>query len=193
MKNINIIKRSISIILVALLLASAAFLVGCKEDHDHGHEESTVNPNIAVLIPSSQLIFADLYPDVVTNNVSYVKQEGTENPVVSYLRVCKIEGDQIYCTSGNTAEVNYIIVDCPIEVKIGDYILCNTKVYHMSTERFGFSESYTFSDFYVVFGDEMKNAGIISKSNVADIFASGLHGDGYKPVQTEDPHAGHDH
>ena len=193
MKNINFIRRSISIILVALLIASAALLAGCKGDHDHDHDETKINPNIGVLVPSSKLVFAGIYPNVAHNDVAYVKQEGTEKPIVSYLRVGKIDGDQIYCTSGNTTDVNYIIVDCPLKVKVGDYILCNTNVYHMSSERFGFNESYTFGDFYVVFGDEMQTATIISQSNVADIFASGLHGEGYKPTETEDPHAGHNH
>lgn len=192
MKNINLIKRSISVILVALILASAALLTGCKDDHDgHDHGANTINPNIAVLVPASKLEFAGVYPTVSSYNVNEVKTDAIDS-TVSYFRVAKKEGNQLYCTSGNTTMVNYIIVDCPIDAKIGEYILCNTKSYRLSAERFGLTDSHTFYEFYVVFGEEMENATIISKDNVANIFAGPLHGE-YNPLETEDPHAGHDH
>ena len=192
MKNINVIKRTVSVILIALMLASALVLVGCKSDHDHGAESSTTNPNLAVLLHASDLVYANTYPTIASYNKAEVMLVGTSAPSLNYLRVAKIEGNQTYCSANNAANVDYIIVDCPIDVTVGDYILCNSKVYTLSSERFGFTVSNSIYDFFVVFGDEMQKPAIISKNNMADIFAGPMYNFGVES-ETHDEHDGHNH
>ena len=194
MKNINVIKRTVSVILIALMLASALVLMGCADDHDHDHDhgKETTNPNLAFLLHSSKLVYADTYPTVASYNKAEVMLEGTSAPSLNYLRVAKIEGNQILCSANNTANVDYIIVDCPIEVTVGDYILCNSKVYDFSSDRFGFTVSNSIYSFYVVFGEEMISPAIISKDNMADIFAGPMYNNG-EEAETHDEHDGHNH
>ena len=55
---------------------------------------------------------------------------------------------------------------------MGEFLLVNTNVYLMSSERFGFEYDELFSDIYVVFGNECQTPQKISAENAYQIYSS---------------------
>ena len=191
MKNINALKKAISVILVALMLASSLIMAGCTPadphaGHDHGDESTN---NLSILVPYPKLSFAQSYPTVSAYPTSDVKQiKNSSGSLV--LRVVKKEGDQTYCTAHNSSFVNYVVVGLPVEAEADEYILCNTESYTITAERFGFTDDPVFGTLYVIYGSDMKDARKISREQAANLFAS-------IPSLPSDPsgdsHEGHDH
>lgn len=197
MKNINALKKAISVILVALMLASSLVMAGCSPSDPHaGHDHATEDiSNLGLLVPHSKLSFADSYPTVSAYNKVKVKQTlNTSGTVV--LRIAKLEGDQAYCTAGNTTSVNYIVVGLPLEVEVGNYVLCNTESYTITSERFGFTADNVFSTLYVIYGEDMRDTKKLSLTSAANIFAS-VPSAPAAPTDPSNPsgdsHEGHDH
>ncbi len=193
MKNINVLKKAISVILVALMLASAFAMTGCTSDphagHDHGNEGAA---DLSILISHSKLSFADNYPTVSLYDTAEVKQtKNTSGSVV--LRVAKKEGDQVYCTAGNTSTVNYIVVGLPVEAEVDEYILCNTESYTITAERFGFTDDPVFGILYVIYGSDMQNTEKLSMEKAAKLFASIPSVPSNPSNPSDDSHEGHDH
>lgn len=187
MKNITFLKKAFSVILAVLTVASALVMVGCSdphEGHDHGNEIDT-----SILVSYAKITKASSYPSVSAYDVAEVKKtQNTTGSVV--LRVVKKEGNQTYCTAGNTSVANFIVVDLPVEATVDEYVLCNTTSYTITSERFGFSNDAAFTTLYVIYGSDMKDAKKISRESAASIFASIP---GAPSASTGDSHDGHNH
>lgn len=185
MKNIKILKRALSLLVLVLIVASSVLLTGCRDPHE-GHDHST--NNLGVLTPLSKIAKADSYPTVSAYKPEDVKKNVKSDGLL-ILYVIKQEGNQLYCTNNNSDVANYIIVDSTVKVTPGDYFVCDAKAYSMTSEDFGFeASSLKFSTFYVVFGEEMKNPKQITRENAANIFASVP-----SAPDMDDDHAGHNH
>lgn len=177
MKNINTLKKILTAILAVLMLACSATLMSCSdydphEGHDHTDEDENLQAAIDSMFPHVALLSVpDNYPTVSDYELSQVKKEkAASGPIV--LRVAKIENGQYFCTGGSSTIANHILIAPPVELSVGEFLLVNTDIYMMSSERFGFNYSYPFEEFYVVFGDECESPEKISAENAYQIYSS---------------------
>ena len=177
MKNINTLSKFLSAILAILMLACSMTLIGCTDSdphagHDHADEDEELQAAIDNMFPHvSLLTVSDNYPTVADYDISNVKKEkASSGPVV--LRVAKIENGQYYCTAGNSLIANHILIDPPVELSLGDFLLVNTDAYTMSSERFGFDYGVTFSNMYVVFGQECELPEKITAEQAYQIYST---------------------
>ena len=179
MKNINVLTKLLSAIMAILMIACSAALISCSETehdphagHDHGDEEEELHAAIDAMFPHVSLIsLSDSYPAVSDYEMSDVRKEKASSGAL-VLRVIKIDGDQYYCTAGSSLRADHILVAPPVELAVGEFLLVNTNVYLMSSERFGFEYDELFSDIYVVFGNECQTPQKISAENAYQIYSS---------------------
>ena len=179
MKNINALTKLLSALIAILMIACSATLMSCSETeydphagHDHGSEEDELHAAIDAMFPHVALIsLSDNYPTVSDYELSDVRKEKASSGAL-VLRVIKIDGDQYYCTAGSSFRADHILIAPPEELAVGEFLLVNTNVYLMSSERFGFEHDELFSDIYVVFGDECQTPDKISAENAYQIYSS---------------------
>lgn len=178
MKNIKMLSKILSAILAILMIACSATLMSCTDaehdphaGHDHGDEADELEAAIDAMFPHVALLtVSDSYPTISDYEKSDVRKEKATSGVL-LLRVAKIDGGQYYCTAGNSLIANHILIDPPVELALGEFLLVNTDAYLMSSERFGFEYDDLFKNIYVVFGDECEIPEKISAENAYQIYS----------------------